>query len=144
VSICDLYKLRQNADKYRSLLGEIYEFFSEGFDTTDLVRAKARLRLRCKKITLEYGHLGGQRAFEYRQYQPSRQSLIFAQFISPRQRRLASAGLWWWRHDLPSQSTEGDQNGQENAKIEGGPQQQGAAEGWCRTEIDHIQAACRI
>ena len=44
VSIYDLYELRQNADKYRSQLGEIYGFFSEGFDTTDLVRAKARLK----------------------------------------------------------------------------------------------------
>ena len=38
------YELRQNADKYRSELSEIYGFFSEGFDTTDLVRAEARLR----------------------------------------------------------------------------------------------------
>jgi predicted ATPase len=44
VSIYDLYELRQNADKYRSQLGKIYESFSEGFDTTDLVRAKARLK----------------------------------------------------------------------------------------------------
>jgi len=44
VSICDLYDLRQNADKYRSQLGKIYESFSEGFDTTDLVKAKARLK----------------------------------------------------------------------------------------------------
>ena len=44
VSIYDLYELRQNADKYRSQLGEIYGFFSEGFDTTDLVRAKVRLK----------------------------------------------------------------------------------------------------
>jgi hypothetical protein len=37
------------------------------------------LRLRRKeKITLEYHHLGGQRAFEYRQYQASRQILILA------------------------------------------------------------------
>jgi class 3 adenylate cyclase len=43
VSIYDLYELRQNADTYRSQLGEIYGSFSEGFDTTDLVRAKARL-----------------------------------------------------------------------------------------------------
>jgi predicted ATPase len=43
LSIYDLYELRQNADKYRSQLGEIYGSFSEGFDTTDLVRAKARL-----------------------------------------------------------------------------------------------------
>src|SRR5207248_729672 len=44
VSIYDLYERRQNADKYRSELGEIYGSFSEGFDTADLVRAKARLR----------------------------------------------------------------------------------------------------
>ena len=43
LSIYDLYELRQNADKYRSQLSEIYGSFSEGFDTTDLVRAKARL-----------------------------------------------------------------------------------------------------
>jgi predicted ATPase len=47
VSIYDLYQLRQrqNAEKYHSQLGEIYGSFSEGFDTTDLVRAKARLKL---------------------------------------------------------------------------------------------------
>ena len=44
VSMYDLYELRQNADKCRSQLGEIYGSFSEGFDTTDLVRAKARLK----------------------------------------------------------------------------------------------------
>src|SRR5438132_12225574 len=44
VSIYDLYELRQNADKYRSQLGKIYESFSEGLDTTDLVKAKARLK----------------------------------------------------------------------------------------------------
>jgi class 3 adenylate cyclase/tetratricopeptide (TPR) repeat protein len=44
LSIYNLYELRKNADKYRSELSEIYGFFSEGFDTTDLVRAKARLR----------------------------------------------------------------------------------------------------
>jgi tetratricopeptide (TPR) repeat protein len=43
VSIYDLYELRQNADKYRAELGEIYGSFTEGFDSTDLVRAKARL-----------------------------------------------------------------------------------------------------
>ncbi len=47
MSIYDLYELRQDADKYRSQLGEIYGFFSEGFDTTDLVRAKARLKNAC-------------------------------------------------------------------------------------------------
>ena len=44
VSIYDLCELRQNADKYRPQLGEIYGSFSEGFSTTDLVRAKARLK----------------------------------------------------------------------------------------------------
>ena len=44
VSLYDLYELRQNGDKYRSQLGEIYRSFSEGFNTTDLVRAKARLK----------------------------------------------------------------------------------------------------
>jgi class 3 adenylate cyclase/predicted ATPase/ABC-type transport system involved in cytochrome c biogenesis ATPase subunit len=44
VSSYDLYELRQNADKYRPRLGEIYRSFSEGFDTMDLVRAKARLK----------------------------------------------------------------------------------------------------
>ena len=43
MSIYDLHELRQNADKYRSQLGEIYGSFSEGFDTTDLVEAKSRL-----------------------------------------------------------------------------------------------------
>jgi predicted ATPase len=43
VSSYDLYELRQNADKYRPRLGDIYRSFSEGFDTMDLVRAKARL-----------------------------------------------------------------------------------------------------
>ena len=43
-SIYDLYELTQNADKYRSQLGEICGSFSEGFDTADLVRAKARLK----------------------------------------------------------------------------------------------------
>jgi predicted ATPase len=44
MSIYDLYALRQNADKYRSQLGKIYGSFSEGFDTTDLIRAKAMLK----------------------------------------------------------------------------------------------------
>jgi hypothetical protein len=38
----DLY--RHNADTYRPQLGEIYGAFREGFDTTDLVGAKARLK----------------------------------------------------------------------------------------------------
>ena len=44
LSIYDLYELRQNADTYRPQLGQIYASFSEGFDTTDLVRVKARLK----------------------------------------------------------------------------------------------------
>jgi hypothetical protein len=44
VSIYDLCELRQSADKYRPQLGEIYASFSEGFDTADLARAKARLK----------------------------------------------------------------------------------------------------
>src|SRR5438034_4695271 len=43
LSIYDLYELRQNVDKCRAQLAEIYGSFSEGFGTTDLVRAKARL-----------------------------------------------------------------------------------------------------
>jgi predicted ATPase len=47
VSICDMHDLRQmqNAGRDRSQLGEIYGSFSEGFDTNDLVRARARLKL---------------------------------------------------------------------------------------------------
>jgi predicted ATPase len=44
LSICDLYELRPDADKCRSQLDQIYRSFSEGFDTFDLVRAKARLK----------------------------------------------------------------------------------------------------
>jgi predicted ATPase len=43
VTFHDLCALRQDADKYRSQLCEIYGSFSEGFDTADLVRAKSRL-----------------------------------------------------------------------------------------------------
>lgn len=43
LSMCGLSELRQNADKCRLQLGEIFGWFSEGFDTPDLVRAKARL-----------------------------------------------------------------------------------------------------
>ena len=45
LSMCDLCDLRQNgyADTCHSQLGEIYGSFGEGFDTADLVRAKARL-----------------------------------------------------------------------------------------------------
>ena len=44
LSMCDLYELRPDAGKCRSQLGQIFRSFSEGFDTFDLVRAKARLK----------------------------------------------------------------------------------------------------
>ena len=44
MSMHDLYELGHDAGKYRSQLGEIYGFFNEGFDTTDLVRARAKLK----------------------------------------------------------------------------------------------------
>jgi predicted ATPase/class 3 adenylate cyclase len=44
LSICDLYDLRQNVDKGHTQLGEVFESFNEGFDTSDLIRAKARLK----------------------------------------------------------------------------------------------------
>ena len=44
LSIDDLHEQGKNANKYRSELDEIYKSFSEGFDTTDLVKAKARLK----------------------------------------------------------------------------------------------------
>ena len=43
LSMCDLSRSEKDADKCRTQLGEIYRSFSEGFDTADLVRAKARL-----------------------------------------------------------------------------------------------------
>jgi predicted ATPase len=43
LSMCDLHELRPDADKCRSRLGEVYGSFGEGFDTPDLVRARARL-----------------------------------------------------------------------------------------------------
>jgi hypothetical protein len=45
LSICDLYEREENADNYRSVLRQIYGSFSEGFDTPDLVKAKAMLDL---------------------------------------------------------------------------------------------------
>ncbi|MGA8969421.1 MAG: AAA family ATPase [Pseudolabrys sp.] len=44
LSIYDLYEQRKSAEKYRSELGEIFGSFSEGFETTDLIEAKARLK----------------------------------------------------------------------------------------------------
>ena len=43
LSLCDLSDLGKNAEKFVSQLGDVYKSFSEGFDTADLVRAKARL-----------------------------------------------------------------------------------------------------
>ena len=43
LSLSDLYELGPDADKWRSRLSEVYSSFNEGFDTPDLVRAKARL-----------------------------------------------------------------------------------------------------
>ena len=43
LSINDLYDRRQNADEGRLQLAKIYGSFSEGFETADLVRAKAKL-----------------------------------------------------------------------------------------------------
>jgi hypothetical protein len=45
LGICELYEWGENADNYRSLLRRIYGSFSEGFDTPDLVKAKAMLDL---------------------------------------------------------------------------------------------------
>ena len=45
LSMCDLCGAAENADKYRSGLGNIYASFSEGFDTADLVKAKTMLGL---------------------------------------------------------------------------------------------------
>jgi len=43
LSLCDLHEMRPDANKCLSLLGEVYRSFGEGFDTPDLVTAKARL-----------------------------------------------------------------------------------------------------
>jgi class 3 adenylate cyclase/predicted ATPase len=45
LGICDLYEREENAENYRSVLRQIYGSFSEGFDTADLVKAKATLDL---------------------------------------------------------------------------------------------------
>jgi hypothetical protein len=44
LSADDLHEQDKTADKNHSELGEIFGFFSEGFDTIDLVKAKARLK----------------------------------------------------------------------------------------------------
>jgi predicted ATPase len=44
ISVYDLYEFKRAADQYRPQLCEIYGSFTEGFDTRDLVRARARLQ----------------------------------------------------------------------------------------------------
>ena len=44
LSMCDLRDQKQGVNEYRSQLGEVYGWFGEGFDTADLVKAKAKLR----------------------------------------------------------------------------------------------------
>ena len=44
VSIYDLYQARQNTGHFRQQLEAISDSFSEGFDTLDLIQAKARLK----------------------------------------------------------------------------------------------------
>jgi len=43
-SMYDLYELRQESNRHIPQLTEIYRFFGEGFDTADLLGARARLR----------------------------------------------------------------------------------------------------
>jgi tetratricopeptide (TPR) repeat protein len=43
LSMCDLHGAGPSAGKYQVQLREVYESFTEGFDTTDLMKAKARL-----------------------------------------------------------------------------------------------------
>lgn len=43
LAICDLHGTRQGAGEYRLQLESVYYSFTEGFETADLVRAKARL-----------------------------------------------------------------------------------------------------
>jgi predicted ATPase/class 3 adenylate cyclase len=46
LSACELYEQRQGVTERHAELEEIYRSFTEGFDTRDLVRAKARLKNR--------------------------------------------------------------------------------------------------
>jgi class 3 adenylate cyclase len=43
LSLYDLYELKQSVERHTSQLDKIYRSFSEGFDTTDLIKAKAWL-----------------------------------------------------------------------------------------------------
>ena len=44
LSLCELCDRKKRGDNGRSQLDEVYAFFSEGFSTTDLISAKARLK----------------------------------------------------------------------------------------------------
>jgi hypothetical protein len=44
LSMCDLHDVGPSADKCRVQLGEVYESFTEGYETVDLMRAKERLQ----------------------------------------------------------------------------------------------------
>jgi len=55
LSICDLHGRGENADKHRSVLGQIYGSFSEGFETADLVKAKAMLDLNKLAAAIQSG-----------------------------------------------------------------------------------------
>jgi len=46
LAMCDLHEMRQGADGYRANLDAAYRSFTEGFETPDLVRAKAKLSSR--------------------------------------------------------------------------------------------------
>lgn len=41
----DLYEMKQGGEQYRSHLSEVYRTFTEGFETVDLVRARAKLAI---------------------------------------------------------------------------------------------------
>ena len=43
LNLCDLGDKRQDANKYRARLRQVYDLFTEGFETTDLVKAKTML-----------------------------------------------------------------------------------------------------
>jgi hypothetical protein len=43
-SMYDLHEMQQKSDKYLSQLTETYGFFTEGFDTVDLIKAKEQLK----------------------------------------------------------------------------------------------------
>jgi predicted ATPase len=48
LSMCDLHVAGPSAGKWRAKLGEVYESFTEGYETADLMRAKERLQALAK------------------------------------------------------------------------------------------------